>query len=888
MNLLVLGSRNSGKTTFIRNAIGKERTRTSTQVIIKDKYYRIRLIELLFDDVDFSSERRIEWPACVNGAPLPEVDGVFCLYDVADKESVADIPAALSECSPYMPWCPFYQPRHYSSILAKLITNVYLASMTNTGVPCMLVAAKCDVIERAHQVNSRFHEQVRRNLAKVAIAEVSSNSAENTKQCFLAMVHRVIASPRASIRGSKSSYASTDSSDSQRAISRDTSPKTSRSRSRSNQRLQVSKSKELLLNLSTRPALIESANEDSGSSKPEDKVPARRRTQLRLDTTAASRPQPRRTEPHTPVSSGDYTGKLASPDTTMTAVPETPDSYFVQSMLRPDSTSTVDSRVNQTFLDMDEDSHNLSPRTEVETLGPLLNGLKIGRDAKAEPGVPFQELVDKLLLLPTSKTDSKFVPSFLCLYRAFTTPQKLLTAIIDQFMKVEGSKMVHFTKVAEMLRYLQVLAQWTATYPGDFAPGRARDIAIPFVQSIEKSKVFAPAAREISNNLDTIITDEDVDWAFDDSPSPSSRRSDNSGHKNTSSTSLSSNERAQRSNRLGRRHDDDSDDEGDDTNSSARGSNAPSMSSSMIKSINPSSQSHANYLQLQSAKMEAERFKPIPRIRLSKLQWHQFMETPLDDVAREITRIDWTMYSAIRPRDFVRHVSLSTSQRRQSRGTDNIGAMVKNFNHLALFVSGMILLRDKPKHRARALERFMALAWKVRQLNNYNSLGAIVAGVTGHEIARLNATRDLTPPEVQKQFLRLTILMGISRSHAAYRMAWDNSPGERIPFLPLVRQDLTMAASANQTFIGSNINWKKFEIMGDVIVGIQRSLENPYHFPQRSGRTDEVTKLILETKILEESEDSADPRSELYDRSVQIEPQQTGADPRKKFEWLRR
>ncbi|KIW64979.1 hypothetical protein PV04_07273 [Phialophora macrospora] len=858
VNLVVVGSRNAGKTTFIRNALGSQRSRTSTQVVIKDKYYRIQLIELLFDDVDFSSERRIEWPAHVNGVPLPEVDGVFCLYDVTDKESVADVPAALT-------------------------------SMINTGVPCMLVAAKCDVNEKARQVSPRFHEQVRRTLAKVAIAEVSANSLENTKQCFLAMIHRVIASPRASIRASKSSYSSTESSSSQRVISRDPSPKTSRSRSRSNQRLQVSKSKEFLLNLSVRQTLIESENEESGTSGSDDEAPAPRRTPLRLDTAAASQPHRRRADPQTPVSSGDYTSKLMSPEASTTVVPETPDSYFVKSMLRPESTSTVDSRVNQTFLDMDDD--NLSPKTEVETLGPLLNAVKMGRDVASETGVPFQELVDKLLLLPASKTDSKFVPSFLCLYRSFATPLKLLTAIIDQFMKIESSKMVHFTKVAEMLRYLQVLAQWTATYPGDFAPGPARDFAIPFVQSIEKSKVFAPAAREISNNLDTIVPDEDLDWAFDDTPSPPGKRSGTTSSQQTASSSsslpLSSTDKNRVSNHKGRREDDDSDDE-DSAISSGRGSNTASMSSSMIRSNNSSSQSYANYMQLENAKMEAERFKPIPRIRLSKLQWHQYMETPIDDMAREITRIDWTMYSAIRPRDFVRHVSLSTSQRRQSRSPDNIGAMVKNFNHLALFVSGMILFRDKPKHRARALEKFMALAWKVRQLNNYNSLGAIVAGITGHEIARLTATRDLTPPEVQKQFLRLTILMGISRSHAAYRMAWDNSPGERIPFLPLVRQDLTMAATANQTFIGTNINWKKFEIMGDVIVGIQRSLENPYNFPPRSVRSDEITRLILETKILEESEDSADPRSELYDRSVQIEPQQTGADPRKKFDWLRR
>lgn len=664
----------------------------------------------------------------------------------------------------------------------------------------------------------------------------------------------------ASIRASKSSHASSHSSGSQRVTSREPSPKIGRSRSRSNSRLQVSKSKEFLLNLSVRPAVIESENEEIESSALEDVPSPGQKTKLRLDTSAASKSERRPTEPHTPVSSGDYTGKLLSPLATSTAaVPETPESYYVKSMLRPPSTDAADSRAYQTFLNMDEDSHEMSPRMEVETLGPTLSSLKVDENAKPESGVPFKELVDKLLLLPTNKTDSKFVPSFLCLYRTFATPQQLLTAIIDQFMNVEKSKMVHFTKVAEMLRYLQVLAQWTATYPGDFAPGPARDIAVTFVQSIEMSKVFAPAAREINNNLDTVVPDEDLDWAFEDPASPSGRKGGKTSHQKTptsSSTSLPalSSENITKTNQKGQRDDDDSEEDGDETNSSARGSNAPSTSSSMIKIANASSQSYANFVHFENAKIRAEKYKPFPHIRLTKFQWHQFMETPVEDLAREITRIDWTMYSAIRPRDFVRHVCLSTEQKRRSRSVDNISIMVKHFNHLALFVSGMILLRDKPKHRARALERFMALAWKVRQLNNYNSLGAIVAGITGHEIARLTATRDLVPTEVQRQFLRLTVLMGISRSHAAYRMAWENSFSERIPFLPLVRQDLTMAASANQTFIGNNINWKKFEIMGDVIVGIQRSLENPYNMPQRSHRTEEITKLILETRILEESE----------------------------------
>lgn len=654
---------------------------------------------------------------------------------------------------------------------------------------------------------------------------------------------------------SKSMKTSSHSHSSQRLTSRETSPKKSRSRSRSKNRLQSSRSKELLLNLSARPAVIESADEDSDTSSAEEDASAKPKTKLRLDTSKASEGQTRPTGPHTPVSSEEQTN--GSPMGTSTLVPETPDSYYVKAMLRPASTETAESRAYQTFLNMDEETEH-SPGKETEQLMHTLSNLKVDETPKPETGVPFKELIDKLLVLPANKSDSKFVPSFLCLYRAFATPYKLLSAVVDQFVTIDKTKMVHFTKVAEMLRYLQVLAQWTATYPGDFANGPARDLALTFIQSIENSKVFAPAAREISNNLDTLIADEDSDWAFDDAPAASKSKSSSSNHKKTpttSSTSLgsSSNENVAKSGRKNNHKHEDSDDENDGGNSS-RGSGVHSNASSIIKNYKASSQSYSNLMQLESAKLQAERLKPNPHIRLSKIQWHQFMEIPIDDLAREITRVDWTMYSSIRPRDFVRHVCLTTDQRRSSRRVDNISMMVKHFNHLALFVSGMILLRDKPKHRARALEKFMALAWKVRQLNNYNSLGAIVAGINGHEIARLNSTREMVPHEVQRQFLRLTILMGISRSHSAYRMAWDNSFTERIPFLPLVRQDLTMAASANQTFIGSNINWKKFEIMGDVIVGIQKSLEQPYSFGQRTSRTEEITRLILETKIVEESE----------------------------------
>lgn len=138
---------------------------------------------------------------------------------------------------------------------------------------------------------------------------------------------------------------------------------------------------------------------------------------------------------------------------------------------------------------------------------------------------------------------------------------------------------------------------------------------------------------------------------------------------------------------------------------------------------------------------------------------------------------------------------------------------------------------------------------KLRQLNNYNSLGAIIAGINGTAVHRLVQTRELVSQQAQKDFMRLEILMGTQKSHFAYRLAWENTSTERIPFLPLHRRDLVSAEEGNRTFVGEKvdrINWGKFEIMGDVIVGIQRSQGTPY---PNINRNLEVQRLVLDGKF---------------------------------------
>lgn len=246
---------------------------------------------------------------------------------------------------------------------------------------------------------------------------------------------------------------------------------------------------------------------------------------------------------------------------------------------------------------------------------------------------------------------------------------------------------------------------------------------------------------------------------------------------------------------------------------------------------------------------EASTMVPKSTLPLTKFRYNIFMDTTDDDFADEMTRIDWVMFSAIRLRDLVRHVSLSLEQKEKCKSLTSVNRMISHFNHIAKWVANMILMRDKPKHRALMLEKFMNIALKLRQLNNYNGLAAVLAGINGSAIHRLGQTRALVPADVQKRFARLVLLLAPQKSHFAYRLAWENSSLPRIPFIPLHRRDLVSAEEGSRTFVGANgerINWKKFEVLSEVILPMMKSQIQPY--PNLS-RHDIARELILDCRM---------------------------------------
>lgn len=102
LTFAVLGVAGVGKSTFTNNALEQQKSPgsplSSSKVSLGGSLYRIQLVEITFDDADFSSSRRVIWPNHLNGVPFPSIHGAFCLYDVTEEDSVAQIPQALGEC----------------------------------------------------------------------------------------------------------------------------------------------------------------------------------------------------------------------------------------------------------------------------------------------------------------------------------------------------------------------------------------------------------------------------------------------------------------------------------------------------------------------------------------------------------------------------------------------------------------------------------------------------------------------------------------------------------------------------------------------------------------------------------------------------------------------
>lgn len=191
----------------------------------------------------------------------------------------------------------------------------------------------------------------------------------------------------------------------------------------------------------------------------------------------------------------------------------------------------------------------------------------------------------------------------------------------------------------------------------------------------------------------------------------------------------------------------------------------------------------------------------------------------------------------------------------------------------------LILAHDRPRHRVRQIEKFVDIAHRLRVLNNYSALRAIVAGINsatfgvgGEETMELFRAKC---PEQGKNFKSFDVLLQQNRAHRAYRLALRNSKGACIPavcvtpFHPDIHlylrlhqcrevhlMDLVRANEGNMDFNEADptkIHWGKFNMMGRFIdtttqCQVQCRNSSDYDFPERPA----MAELLVRRPVMPE------------------------------------
>lgn len=245
------------------------------------------------------------------------------------------------------------------------------------------------------------------------------------------------------------------------------------------------------------------------------------------------------------------------------------------------------------------------------------------------------------------------------------------------------------------------------------------------------------------------------------------------------------------------------------------------------------------------------------------------------ELARQITIIESRLFCSIQSEELL---ALEWTKKSDCKAF-NVKAMITLSTDLANLVADTILHLEDPKKRAVMIKQWIKVAAKCLELNNYDSLMAIICSLNSSMVMRLKRTWELVPAKHKTRLEELKTITDVGRNYAVLRQRLHNHVAPCIPFVGIYLTDLTFIDAGNCTTRQlrgepgceslSVINFDK-HMKTAKIVGQLQSFQVPYRLVAVPEMQD-----WMETQIQRVRQSEANVQS-YYRRSLVLEPR----DPR--------
>ncbi|XP_021515167.1 ras guanyl-releasing protein 3 [Meriones unguiculatus] len=192
------------------------------------------------------------------------------------------------------------------------------------------------------------------------------------------------------------------------------------------------------------------------------------------------------------------------------------------------------------------------------------------------------------------------------------------------------------------------------------------------------------------------------------------------------------------------------------------------------------------------------------------------------------------------------------------------------FNGISKWVQLMVLSKPSPQQRAEVITKFINVAQKLLQLKNFNTLMAVVGGLSHSSISRLKETHSHLSSEVTKNWNEMTELVSSNGNYCNYRKAFADCDGFKIPILGVHLKDLIAVHVIFPDWMEENkVNIVKMHQLS-VTLSELVSLQNASHHLEPN--MDLINLLTLSLDLYHTEDD-------IYKLSLVLEPRNSRSQP---------
>ncbi|XP_061525236.1 RAS guanyl-releasing protein 2-like isoform X1 [Phycodurus eques] len=190
------------------------------------------------------------------------------------------------------------------------------------------------------------------------------------------------------------------------------------------------------------------------------------------------------------------------------------------------------------------------------------------------------------------------------------------------------------------------------------------------------------------------------------------------------------------------------------------------------------------------------------------------------------------------------------------------------FNSVSQWIQLMVLSKPTAPQRASVVSHFIRVAQKLLQLQNFNTLMAVVGGLSNSSISRLKDTQAHISAETNKVFNGLIELVTSCGNYSQYRKCFSESSGFRFPILGVHLKDLIAVHVALPDWADkekTRVNLAKTQQLYIILQELALIQNTP---PNVDANTDLLNLLTV-------SLDQYHTEEEIYQMSLQREPRKS-------------